>query len=255
MNIAKQKSLCAEKIKSKLKLSLIPVIKINHRKFIRLKSDYDYKMALSDFEEIIEPLESWEPYMHRKNYHMIREIRDSYAQVYVDADKTKPFVPHVTEILVKFGKRIIISAAYNFMITGYLKTGEKFMTIASLSVRGLFRDCGLATLLKLDEISLAKQLKCDFIHTWHAADNPRLIAAMAPSLKRGFILYHGPDNGVDEYEDEGCIHLRLYLNGNRHLSKVAISGKGKSFLSPSENTLIIKTLSKGRRQIFKIITD
>ena len=88
----------------------------------------------------------------------------------------------------------------------------------------------------------AKDQACAFVQTWHASDNPHFLDAIIPSLKRGYTLYHGSDDGVEDYENEGYVHL-VYSPGSIDIrSEVQINGRDEIFHSPGGNNLIIDRL-------------
>ena len=58
-------------------------------------------------------------------------------------------------------------------------------------------------LQKKVEMHKAKDQSCAFVQTWHANDNPHFLDSIIPGLKRGYALYHGSDDDVEDYEKEG----------------------------------------------------
>ena len=228
---------CQNRIQMRMYLKVKPGIAVKIRNIEGPDSKDHYKIEQNQWN-IIEPSELWrgEVYFNR----MIRALEEEYSQLYRDTDRKVPFSAYLIEPIVMFGSSAMkISGGFNWVIMGVLKTGEKYCAILDVEVRPLLRRCGLMTLMKHVEIKLAKREKCDFIHTWHASDNPDFNAAIVPGLKRGFILYRGASDDGEEYEDRGCIHLRYYLNRmkRRH---VRIEFKdGKEFISPEDNSAII----------------
>jgi hypothetical protein len=190
---------------------------------------------------ILEPSEFWrgEGYFNR----MIRALEKEYSQLCRDTDRNVPFTAYLIEPIVMFGSSAMtISGGFNWVIMGALKNGEKYCAILDVEVRPLLRKCGLMSLMKHVEIKLAKREKCDFIHTWHASDNPDFNAAIVPGLKRGFILYRGASKDGEEYEDRGCVHLRYYLDPTKRRHVRVKFNDGKEFMSPEENSAIIHYL-------------
>jgi len=221
-------------------LKVQPEITVKIRNIEGPDSKGHYKIEQNQWN-IMEPSEFWrgEGYFNR----MTRALEKEYSQLYKDTDRKVPFSAYLIEPIVSFGSSAMkISGGFNWVIMGALKNGEKYCAILDVEVRPLLRKCGLMSLMKHVEIKLAKREKCDFIHTWHASDNPDFNAAIVPGLKRGFILYRGASEDGEEYEDRGCVHLRYYLDPTKRRQVRVEFKDGKEFMSPEENSAIIHHL-------------
>ena len=160
------------------------------------------------------------------------------------------------EVRVEFPRELTIVAGYEWAFLGRLKTKDKFLAVLNLKVRRIFRGCGLSTLIKFKELDLARKQTCDFIQTYHAADNPYFLSAISPSLNQGFVLYHGRPTGIEAYEEEGYIHLRKYLKRKTRPDIKVTFKDGTVFKSNKENHLILEHLKNAKglpgRHILKI---
>ncbi len=174
----------------------------------------------------------------------VGSLRDTYWQLWKDTRKDSHLKICLIEVYVTLGQ-VDVPAAYNWLVSGVLKTGERYCAICDVMVWETFRGCGLMTLLKGEEIEWARQKKCDFIQTWHAAENPDFNSAIIPSLKNSFVLYHGLDD--EEYEESGCIHLRYYFDRKKSHNVQVLFRDGKAYQSPRQNNSIIKHLLKFKR--------
>lgn len=231
---------CGDRIRRRMHLNILPDIAVTIRNFEGPDGGGHYKIQPNQWN-IIEPSEFWreEGYFNR----IKAALKEEYFQLYQDTDRKVPFTAFLIEPIVMFGSSAMkISGGFNWVIMGVLKTGEKYCAILDVEVRPLLRRCGLMTLMKHVEIKLAKREKCDFIHTWHASDNPDFNAAIVPGLKRGFILYHGASEDGEGYEDRGCVHLRYYLDRIKRRHVRVEFKDGKEFMSPEENSAIIHYL-------------
>jgi hypothetical protein len=186
---------------------------------------------------VVEPPEDFEDFSDP-----VGEFRTTYPQLFFDSDKNCPFEMHLLDIRLRLGQ-VTVSAGFSWPVVGMLVRGggKKFCAVNSLFIRELFRGCGISSLLKLAEIDLAESQQCNFIQTWHESDNPYFVSAIVPSLKTGFVLFHGTSNGGEVYEDNGRVHLRKYLDGKHRFSKVSLENGGKEteLISPDQNESII----------------
>lgn len=233
---------CRTRIRRRMYLNILPDIDVKIRNFEGPDGGGHYKIQPNQWN-VIEPSEFWreEGYFNR----IKAALKEEYSQLYkdTDTDRKVPFSAYLIEPIVSFGSSAMkISGSFNWVIMGVLKTGEKYCAILDVEVRPLLRRCGLMTLMKQAELELAKREKCDFIHTWHASDNPDFNAAIVPGLKRGFILYHGASEDGEEYEDRGCVHLRYYLDRTKRRHVRVEFNDGKEFMSSEENNAIIHYL-------------
>lgn len=231
---------CRNRIQTQMYLKVPPEITVKIRNIEGPDNKGHYKIEQNQWN-IMEPSEFWrgEGYFNR----MTRALEEEYPQLYKDTDRKIPFSAYLIEPIVSFGSSAMkITGGFNWVIMGALKTGEKYCAILDVEVRPLLRRCGLMTLMKQAELELAKREKCDFIHTWHASDNPDFNAAIVPGLKRGFILYRGANGDGEEYEDRGCVHLRYYRDRKKRRHVRVEFNDGKEFMSPEENSAIIHHL-------------
>ena len=186
----------------------------------------------------------------------IKELHQSYCQLDNDRIKDGKNNSFMIEVRVEFPRELTIVAGYEWAFLGRLKTKDKFLAVLNLKVRRIFRGCGLSTLIKFKELDLARKQTCDFIQTYHAADNPYFLSAISPSLNQGFVLYHGRPTGIEAYEEEGYIHLRKYLKRKTRPDIKVTFKDGTVFKSNKENHLILEHLKNAKglpgRHILKI---
>jgi len=229
---------CAEKLKQRLGLLNPPKVFLVNRKFHLLEDGWNY--VLNPTRGVIEPSEYYED----KLQDPINEFKGTYPQIFFDTDKNSPFEMSLLEVRVKLAE-VTALAGYSWLTMGkLLRGGGKFCAVCSLFVQELFRGCSVSTLLKLAEIDLALSRQCSFIQTWHEANNPCFVSAIIPSLKTGFVLFHGTANGGEVYEEEGSIHLRKYLDGKSRSSRVLLENGGTTaeMISPDQNDGIMSYL-------------
>jgi len=190
----------------------------------------------------LEPSENWD--QGRFLNEPRQELNETYYQLADDKiQNDKGDKSYLIETCVEFSGKLTVAAAYDWLFIGDLKSGDRFAAVLYVRVRDLFKGCGLSTLLKSKEIELAAENKCDFIQTYHKAENPDFLAAIAPSLKAGFVLYHGERTGQEFYEEGGAIHLRKYLSRKTRTDVKVTFKNGPSFKSTKENQLILDYLS------------
>lgn len=229
--IARKREECARKIKARLGLAEPPRLTVAKRGFDLLDDGWTYQLRRTT--NVMEPPESYEEDLDEP----LTGFRETYRQLYFDSDKNVPFQMHLLEPRVRL-RKVSVSAGFSWLVTGtLLRSGQKFCAVNYQAVRELFRDCSLSSLLKLSEIRFATENDCTFIQTWHEADNPHFIAAITPSLKNEFILFHGSERGGEEYEDNGSVHLRKYFDEKHRYSEVTLRhGDGTIKLrSPDQN--------------------
>jgi hypothetical protein len=231
---------CRNRIQRKMYLRVRPDIGVKIRNIVGPNSGGRYKIEQNRWN-VIEPSESWR---EEGYFNGIKgSLEEKYPQLFKDGDRKVPFSAYLIEPIVSIGSSAMtISGGFNWVVMGVLKNGEKYCAILDVEVRPLLRRCGLMTLLKHVEFELARREKCDFIHTWHVSDNPDFNAAIVPSLKRGFVLYHGAGNDEEEYEDHGYIHLRYYFDRIKRRNVRVLFKDGKEFISPKDNDGIINYL-------------
>jgi GNAT superfamily N-acetyltransferase len=229
-----------QRIKEKFGLKNPPKVTVKSRPFIRNASGR-YKLDAAGVDIHVSS-ESFLP----KGYFdsAIGTFRDTYRQLWKDTQKGSHLKLCLMEVYVTLGK-VDMPAGYNWLITGVLKTGERYCAICDVMVWEIFRGCGLMTLLKREEIEWARQRKCDFIQTWHAAENPDFNSAIIPSLKKGFVLYHGLDD--EEFEESGCINLRYYFERRKIHNVQVLFRDGEVLQSPRQNGSIIDHLLKFKK--------
>jgi hypothetical protein len=255
MNIENKTKICAKKIQNRLRLLNTPEITLISRSFEKKPDGWCFGTKPNQFvTNVKESVLNWSDLFEGEIIYPFQDLYFYYPEVFQEANKNVEFEPILTEILVQLGA-IRVSAGFNCMILGQLTDNSRFMVVKHLSIRELFNNCGLASLIKLDEIKIAETHKCTFIHTWHEYDNPNLISAMVPSLKNGFILYQKIGSKGIGYDGDGSIHLRKYFN-NDFISEVLIEGQKEPVVSPEQNDFIIKALlATSRRHKGKIFKN
>lgn len=234
------KEYCQNRIWRRMCLKYEPDVSVIIRKFEGPDGAGHYKIQPNEWN-IIEPSEFWrgEGYFNRVK----GKVAEEYPQLYKDTDINIPFRAYLIEPIVFTGSSATkISGGFNFVIMGVLKNGEKYCAVVDVEVRPLLRRCGLMTLMKHTEFELARREKCDFIQTWHWSYNHDFNAAIVPSLKKGFILYHDHSGNKKAYEDIGQIHLRYYFNRLKRRNVQVLLKNRKKFMSPEENSGIINYL-------------
>ncbi|MBM4270866.1 MAG: hypothetical protein FJ139_01710 [Deltaproteobacteria bacterium] len=173
----------------------------------------------------------------------LQHFRETYPQLSKNTNKKHPFTLYLIEVFIEL-KEVRITGGFNWLIIGVLKNGDRYCAILDVEVRPMFRSCRLMTLMKHDEIEYARKEKSDFIHTWHASDNPDFNEAIIPSLKAGFVLFHGDIKDGKDYEDRGYVHLRYYFDRKKVRNVRVWFKEGTEFQSPENNYLIIHHLLK-----------
>jgi hypothetical protein len=229
---------CRGKIQEKLDLRDLPEITISVRHFDGPDCRGHYRLPAHK-DHVDEPAEIMRD--SRWFDKVIQQFKEAYYYLPHNTRKDIPYEVYLIEPLICLGNAVI-AGGLNWVIMGILKSGEKYAAIMDVEVRPMFRCCGLMSLLKQAEMDLAKREKCDFIQTWHLSDNPDFNAAIVPSLKRGFILYHGNSKDLEDYEDRGCIHLRYYFDRIERRNVRILFKDGKEFRSPEDNSAIIRYL-------------
>ena len=244
------KNRCAERVKRKLNISKSPAVIIMRNKLSLLPDGWTFRIQFK--KGVVEGPDFYCPDDFYDNegipWNPIDLLREVYPVLFFHTDRNGKVHSDITEVRVHFGE-VTISAGFNWTIMGSMvNSNEKFCAVLSLFTRPLFRDCGVASLLKKDEIQYAIKSGCTFIHTWHDQDNPYFISAIIPALKNGFFLYRGQNVGGQQYEGAGCIHLRKYLDGRVTAYEVKLEGFQGRLLSPDENDKIAGALLKTRRR-------
>lgn len=242
------KSSCEKKLQRTFDLGYLPKVHTPYysyegrEKFTTTRSKGINICKFSRPSEILEPSEQNDSTTFRNT--PIQELADSYLQLNHDRIKgTDSFKSYLIEVSVQFEGKLPEAAGYEWVFLGKLTDGDRFYAVLNLSVRDMFRGCGLSSLIKWKEIELANENQCDFIQTYHSADNQHFLAAITPSLKRDFVLYHGEPTGGESYEEGGFIHLRKYLSRKaRNDVEVRLKG-GLIFKSNKENKPLLEYLN------------
>jgi len=194
-------------------------------------------------DAITERAEDWCEYGFFKK--VKGRLRDEYPQLYRDTDWKYPLEVLLIEPIISFGEPVMrISTGINWLVTGVLKTSDKYCAVLDVEVRPMFRHCGLAGLMKNIEIELAFERSCDFIQTWHWHLNPDFNSAIIPGLRCGFVLHRGLPGDAEEYEDSGHIHLRYYFSQAQDRRSRVRFRNGNTFISPEENEAMIRHLTE-----------
>jgi len=241
---------CPEKIREKLGLITTPDITVNMRCYEGPDKRGHYNLPVHR-EYVDEPAED----MRDSHWFdkVLYNFRYEYIQLPRDTDRRIPYAVYLMEPLVRLG-RTTITGGFNWVVMGTLENGEKYAAILDVEVRPMLRGCSLMTLMKLEEIELARREKCDFIQTWHWSDNPSFIAAIAPGLSAGFGLYHGDRKDGEQYEDKGCVHLRYYFDRKKMKKVRVVFRDGAEFESPRNNSEIIDYLKRFTKYPGRAIT-
>ena len=242
MHWSEEKDVCAKKIQEKLDLAHPPKIMLRQRK-VEGKTQNGRNFRLTPEKDVVEPLiEGYEIEANKKGenvYNPADLLKNEYPGLHFHSRKV--YDVFFYEVIVKIGD-MNISAGFNHLLGGTLKNGSRFMVVLSVFVREIFRECGLYSFLKKVEMLKAKRESHEFVQTWHASDNPHFLDAIIPGLKRGYTLYHGSDDDVEDYEKEGYVHL-VYSPGAIDIrSEVQIKGCDDLYCSPKDNNGIIDQL-------------
>jgi hypothetical protein len=236
--LGEKRATCEKKVKQRFGLLNPPKVFLVNRKFHLLEDGWN--LVLNPTRSVVEQPEYYED----KFQDPVNEFRATFPQLFFDSDRNSPFEMSLLEVRVRLAE-VTASAGFSWLTIGkLLRGGGKFCAVCSLFVREMFRDCGISSLLKLFEIDLALSRECSFIQTWHEADSPHFVSAILPSLKTGFVFFHGTSNGGEVYEEEGSIHLRKFFDGRGRYSEVCIQNGNETceLLSPDENSMIIDHL-------------
>ena len=229
---------CQKRIRKRLRMSIDPDVTVNIREFEGPDHRGQYRIKSNLCRAVQEPSEFLceEGYFNRVK----GMLREEYPQLWRDTERNVPLTVFLIETIIFIGStHAQISGSFNWLAMGMLKNGEKYCAVLDVEVRPLLRRCGLMNLMKHAEIALARREQCDFIHTWHESDNPNFNAAIIPSLKRWFILYHGDGDDRTEYEGNGFVHLRYYFDRKKRRNVKVQFKYGKEFTSPAENGAIV----------------
>ena len=244
-----QKVSCEKKLRKKLGLRYPPKVSVVNRSYQGREEFAEVagtKLNICSFtgsDDVSEPSEYND--IEEFLYTPMETLKNLYCQLNHDRIKGKTnYKSYLIEPHVEFAGNQAVSAGYDWVFLGMLSNGDRFCSVLSLFVRDMFKGCGLSSLVKWKEIKLAKKHKCDFIQTYHEVDNPYFLAAITPSLKHGFVLYHGKHTASEEYEEEGYIHLRKYLTRKARRDVAVGFSNGQIFRSNKENKLILEYLEK-----------
>ena len=231
---------CRGKIQKKLALRDLPGITISVRKFNGPDRRGHYRLPAHNnhVDEPAEFLRNW-----RWFGKVIQQFKMEYYHLPQNTRRDIPYEVYLIEPLIRLGN-VVIAGGLNWVIMGTLKSGEKYAAIKDVEVRSMLRGCRLMTLMTHEEIKLAKEKNCDFIHTWHTNYNPNFLAAIAPELNAGFMFYRGDARDGEAYEDKGCVHLRYYIDRKKNRDVRVLFKDGKEFNSPRDNPEIIQHLRR-----------
>ena len=195
------------------------------------------RYKLSPHKDICEPAESYYFELNKP----IGLFNNEYPQLSRDGKKSKKEI-YLIEIIIEF-EEIKVSAGFDWLIIGELNNEKRFCAVIYVFVKDIFRKLKISSLLKNEEIKLAKEKECDFIQTWHYVGIEDFVGAIIPSLNNEFVLYHGGDD-IEHYENIGYIHLRkIFKKKDIHQVKVNFKD-GNEFISPNENYQIKEYLLK-----------
>jgi hypothetical protein len=244
-----QKISCEKKLRKNLGLRYPPKVSVVNRNY-QGREDFAEvartKLSICSFtgsDDVSEPSEYND--IEEFLYTPMETLKNLYCQLNHDRIKgITNYKSYLIETHVEFAGNQTVSAGYDWVFLGKLSNEDRFCSVLSLFVRDMFKGCGLSSLVKWKEIELANKNRCDFIQTYHEADNPYFIAAITPSLKHNFVLYHGKKTAGEKYEGAGYIHLRKYLT-RKPRSDVAVEFSNRQiFRSNKENSLILEYLKK-----------
>ncbi len=169
-------------------------------------------------------------------------MADDWEGLWEDVDLSTDLAMHLIKLrLMPHGDpEGLLDAGYKWDFIGTLKNGERFCAIVNTMTMPAFRGCGLVSLLKMDEIALARRMGCAFIHTYHNRDNPGFMSVIAPNLRTGFALVadeETPAADLDLY-----LHLRKHLSPGPPRRTAIIFADGARFVSPDHNAAIMAHL-------------
>ncbi len=229
----KKREECAQKIRATQDLASLPEITTTQRLVA-----YDDAEGLREFERVGEITVSPPGY-----YSMFTDyaqvLKDEYFQLFSDMNPEDAYRTYLITLRVSHGQETV-SAGFKWDFIGTLRTGERFCAILHTIVKRRFRKCGLSSLLKLDEVELARSENCDFIQTFHETDNPHFSSIIIPNLKNRFVLHPGIKHKDELHTKGGFVHLRKYFAPIRNTD--VIFKDGTRFESPDQNSEIIRHL-------------
>lgn len=231
---------CRVKIQEKLVLRDLPEIIISVRHFDGPDRRGHYRLPAHK-DHVDEPAENMRD--SRWFDKVIQQFKVEYYHLPYNTRKDIPYEVYLIEPLIRLGN-VVIAGGLNWVIMGILKSGEKYAAIKDVEVRPMLRRCSLMTLMTQTEVELAKESGCDFIHTWHGNDNTSFLSAVIPELNAGFMFYRGVAKDGEDYEDDGCVHLRYHLDRGKNRNVRVLFKDGKEFNSPSGNPEIIQHLMR-----------
>lgn len=227
----------AHKIREKLGLKFLPDISAVNRQLLGYDDEED---GLCRFERA-GLIKDAPPGYYCGFTDYIQICEDDCPELFYYMDKDKGYKIQLIKIAVSIDHQTIF-CGFDWLFIGTFRSGERFCAVIYLLVTEPFTKCGLSSLIKEEEIRIARSEHCDFIQTYHHTDNPCFSEAIIPSLNEDFFFYHGTDKGGCEYEDTGYIHLRKYFDPAR-VRDIRVSFKDGTVLqSPSRNREIIEYL-------------
>lgn len=235
-NYEKKKIECAKKIQIKFGLKSLPSLTMIKRQL----TNFDDKEGLLSFQKsglIIGVPDNY--YENFSDY--IDVLEDEYLQLFYDIDKNKTWETWLLKLQASYEEKTV-DAGFKWFFMGKLSSGEVFCAILYGMVADDFRGCSVSSLLKLKEMKFIESKGCDFIQTFHSTDNLYFNAVIIPSLKNNYALYHGSNQGGEQYEESGYVHIRKYFNPAKE-KNVWVTFKDKTRLkSPLQNKEIIEKL-------------
>lgn len=231
---------CAQKIKDRLGLKTVPKL----QRLVRPLSGYSDPQGLQAMEAAgVFRVDPPDYYRGFKNFRGL--LADEYQRLWRQMTPDDP--GQVILTMRTMDGETDIGFKWDFM--GCLTTGERFFAILFALVSPAFQGCGVASLLKADEVALAKEMGCDFIQTFHETDNPHFAAAIIPNLGQGFALQAGIRHSMETGNGfGGYVHLRKHLRPGKGGSAIAIFSDGQKLVSPEENPAIIQAIRQHRNQ-------
>jgi hypothetical protein len=229
---------CARKIQEKLGLKHLPEISV----ITKLLTEYDEEDSLHRLEMLGQLIGIPDGYYGRFESYL-ELFREEYIQLFYEMNHEKPYHIRLVKVDVSCDGSVI-SAAYDWLFFGKLRSGKSFCAVLFFMVNQRFERCGLSHLLKSAEIALAQSQHCAFIQTYHDKDNPDFNATLIPNLQEGFVLCPGirHKEELDGWNEGEFVHLRKYFSATNIIKSYVFFTDGAVCESPAQQQEIIRHL-------------
>jgi hypothetical protein len=232
--IGEREKICVQRTQERLGLAEPPILFVKVREAWLQEDQTTYCFDQED--DAIEPPEQYgDSFCNPWG-----TLRTHYPLLYYEVDKNAPLEAFVIEARLEIGQ-VTISGGYDWLAFGTLLSEDKFCAVLGLRVREMLRDTGIASLLKLHEITMGYDHPgCRFIETCHWMGSSYFIPAILPSLRNGFLICPGEPACEDDF-----VHLRKYFDEKRRHTDLTLRlgrKRPQVIRTPEQNELLSKFL-------------